>query len=283
MKVLSAAARFLKRLLRSEPEAVRTEHVLQGRLLLLRDVRSTFLDVARDIVIYLPPEYMDPGRRFPVLYMQDGQNLFDPRTSFIPGKDWQLGETLDRETRARRVAPLIVVAPYNAGVKRIDEYTPTRDGKTAAGGGAGHYGRFLVEELKPFVDSQYRTRPDAQSTGVGGSSLGGLLSIYLGLTRPGVFGRIAAMSPSVWWDGEAIVSIARGTRAPAGQKVWLDMGTQEGRGALAATQRLRDALVASGYGRSLRYTEIRGGLHDETAWGKRTHRMLRFLFPPTSS
>ena len=141
---------------------------------------------------------------FPVLYMQDGQNLFDPETSFIKGNYWRMGETADALIEADAIEPLIIVGIYNAGERRIDEYTPVED-RRLGGGHADAYGRMLVEELKPFVDVQYRTLPGAENCGMGGSSLGGLVTLYLGLRYPAVFSRLAVMSPSVWWRKRTIL------------------------------------------------------------------------------
>ncbi len=149
---------------------------------------SKLVDDHHDLIVYLPPMYeADGDRRFPSLYMQDGQNLFDPETSFIKGNYWRLGETADALIKDGAIEPLIIVGIYNSGVKRIDEYTPVED-KRLGGGQADAYGRMLVEELKPFIEGQYRTLPGAENCGMGGSSLGGLVTLYLGLQYPdGVF------------------------------------------------------------------------------------------------
>ena len=130
--------------------------------------------------------------------MQDGQNLFDPETSFIKGNYWRMGETADELILAGEIEPLIIVGIYNTGEHRIDEYTPVED-KRLGGGQADAYGQMLVEELKPFVDHAYRTLPGTENCGMGGSSLGGLVTLYLGLRYTWMFGKLAVMSPSVWW------------------------------------------------------------------------------------
>ena len=145
--------------------------------------------------------------RYPVLYMQDGQNLFDPDRAFIPGQHWRLDSAAEEAVAERTAEPMIIIGVDHAGPGRIEEYTPTRDKKRSAGGKATDYTRMLIEELKPLIDSGYRTKSD--QTAIGGSSLGGLVSLYAGLTRPDVFKRIAAMSPSVWWDDRAILQSPR--------------------------------------------------------------------------
>lgn len=242
---------------------------------------SKFLKRTRDLVVYLPPGYADaPDRRYPVLYMHDGQNLFDPDTAFVRGQHWRLGEMADMLISEGRVEPLIIVGVHHTGAFRVHEYTPTRD--VALGGGlARDYGRLLTEELKPFIDARYRTRRQRQDTGLGGSSLGGLVTMYLGLRHADVFGRLAVMSPSVWWGKHAILRhVARAGGKPA-TKVWLDMGTNESRNGLADARRLQAALVKAGWtpDDDLSYREIEGGTHSETAWAQRVGEVLEYLYP----
>ena len=242
--------------------------------------RSHFLPVERDIVVYLPAPYQaNPQLRFPVLYMQDGQNLFDPATSFA-GVAWRLGETADRLIAEGKIRPLIIVGIYNTGKQRIREYTPSRAMKLG-GGSADRYGRMLMEEIKPMIEWEYRTLSGAVHTGLGGSSLGGLLTLYLGLRRPEFFGKLAALSPSVWWNQRWILRYAAGRRIKSRPRIWLDTGTQEGIHTAADARRLRDVLGERGWqeGRDLHYEEIEGGQHNEAAWAERVGPFLQFLFP----
>jgi predicted alpha/beta superfamily hydrolase len=244
--------------------------------------RSNFLDAERDVLVFLPPGYsFETSRRYPVLYLHDGQNLLDGATSYVPGRQWRFGETAQALINSRSVEPVIVVGIYNTGHARVDEYTPTACASVKAGGRADLYGRLIVEELKPFIDAHYRTVPDASRTGLGGSSLGGLVSLYLGLRYPHVFGRLAVLSPSVWWDNRVIVRDVRGLGAKTHARIWLDMGTEEGGNATADARLLRDALVEKGWrlGHDLKYYEAEGGRHDEHAWAARVDPLLRFLFP----
>jgi predicted alpha/beta superfamily hydrolase len=247
-----------------------------------KNFHSAFLARDRDVIVYLPPGYdADESRRFPVLYLQDGQNLFDGATSFIQGQHWRVGETADALIRAGRVEPLVIVGVYNAGARRIEEYTPTQDGRTRLGGRADLYGRFLVEELKPFVDARYRTLTDAPHTGLGGSSLGGLVSLHLGIKYPHVFGKLAVLSPSIWWDRRIILEKVRNLDTKPDVRIWIDVGTAEGDYVVEDAGRLRDALVARGWvlGEDLLYLEAEGAGHDELAWAERVSPVLEFLFP----
>ncbi len=240
---------------------------------------SEHLPDDRDIVVYLPPGYAASRARYPVLYMHDGQNLFDPKTAFQKDSHWRLGETADALIGEGTLAPLIIVGIANTGTHRIEEYTPTRD-KRLGGGLADEYGRLIVEELKPFVDRTYRTRPDAASTGLGGSSLGGLVTLYLGMAYPDVFASLAAMSPSVWWDRRLILKTVRAARPKPPVRLWVDMGTAEGRRALDDARLLKAALVGAGWavGRDLHYGEYEGATHGEAAWADRAGEMLRWMF-----
>lgn len=247
---------------------------------------SEFLVRDRNVVVYLPPGYdAEESRRYPVLYLQDGQNLFDGATAFVYGQHWRVGETADALVNAGEVEPLVIVGIYNAGEKRIDEYTPTKDRRSRIGGKADLYGRFLVEELKPFVEARYRTLTDAPNNGLGGSSLGGLVSLHLGIKYPHVFGKLAVLSPSIWWDRRIILRNVRTLETKPGVRVWIDVGTEEGRNHLKDARMLRDALVTRGWvlDSDLKYLEAVGAGHNELAWAERVGPVLRFLFPRSAS
>jgi predicted alpha/beta superfamily hydrolase len=240
---------------------------------------SAFLAHQRDVTVYLPPGYDDTADPLPVLYLHDGQNLFEPHRAHVSGQHWRVGETLDALVNAGTLPPLIVVGIDNTGTSRIHEYTPTKDARLG-GGLAGHYGRFIVEELKPFVDRTYRTRADAAGTALGGSSLGGLVTLFIGLTHPDVFGGLVAMSPSVWWDRRVILSTIRRTRPRPALRVWVDMGTAEGRRAMDDARMLKAAFVGAGWhaGRDLYYAEYEGATHSEAAWAERFGAAVTWLF-----
>jgi predicted alpha/beta superfamily hydrolase len=254
---------------------------LTGRFDLLHDFRSPALGTARRVSIYLPPGYEGSTARYPTLYLQDGQNLFDPGRAFVPGQDWGLDETAESLIQAGAIAPLILVGVDHAGVDRLDEYTPSRDPRRRGGGRLGDYRRFVVDELKPWIDARYRTRPDAASTGIGGSSLGGLAALEIGLTRPDVFGRVAALSPSLWWDRRCALDRARRLAGRLEVGVWLDAGTHEGPGVIHHARMLKNILLRHGWrlGRDLHYREVAGGQHSEADWARRAGDVLRALFP----
>jgi predicted alpha/beta superfamily hydrolase len=253
------------------------------RLRLHGAFESRYLPDARDVIVYLPPDYDDhPERSYPVLYMHDGQNLFDGRTSFIPGRTWQVREQADAAIRGGEVEPLIIVGIYNTGDRRLAEYTPDRDWQMG-GGEAASYGLLLIRELMPWIAGRYRIRTDRESTGLGGSSLGGLVTLYLGLRHAQHFGRLAVLSPSVWWNHKSILGYLN-EYAPAiweKPRLWLDVGDAEGRRTLQNAEQLCRRLIANGWrpGETLRFERIAGGTHDEASWATRVQPMLRFLFP----
>src|ERR1700736_3941811 len=205
------------------------EHTLTGNIQEHRGFKSKILGNRRDVLVYLPQGYRRFSRRqHPVLYLQDGQNVFDAATAFSH-VEWGVDETAQRLIRQKLIDPLIIVAVANTGDERIHEYAPTRalidvgaKRKKRSRGLARQYGRFLVEELKPFIDRKYRTRREPEFTGLGGSSLGGLVTLALGLWYPNVFSRLAVMSPSVWWDDQAIVRMVEELEEKTPLRIWLD-------------------------------------------------------------
>jgi predicted alpha/beta superfamily hydrolase len=248
---------------------------------------SRFLSKKRDLIVYTPGIYEKrPDLKFPVLYLEDGQNLFDPATSFIPGQYWRVGETADALIAQGAIQPLVIVGIYNTGKQRLAEYTPTRDRKLG-GGKADKYGRLLVETLQPFIESRYRIAQGPTNKGLGGSSLGGLLTIYLGMQYPQVFGKLAVLSPSVWWNQRAILKSVAGAKLPQQRpRIWLDVGTNEGgTRTVENVTSLRDALVQKGWqeNRDLHFEIFPGAHHNESAWAQRVAPFLQFLFPAADS
>lgn len=242
---------------------------------------STILPDDRTISVYLPCEYeQEPDRRFPVFYLHDGQNLFDPHTSFVTGHTWRAGITADQMSSSGQAEPVILVGAANTGLRRMAEYTPTRDYRL--GGGEGHaYGRLLTEELKPWIDRNFRTLPKPEHTGLGGSSLGGLVTLYIGLEYPDVFGRLAVLSPSVWWNQRSILGFVAEFESKMRPRIWLDIGTSEGTRHVRDTELLHRRLVQQGWrpGVDLELLRVPGGVHSEDAWAARFDQVLKFLFP----
>lgn len=249
-----------------------------------------FLDDRR-VWVYLPPGYGEqPDRHYPVLYMFDGQNVFNTATSFVG--EWQVDESLERLIAAGEVAPLIVVAVDNGGDRRTEEYTPWGDRyHFYAGGGQDHL-QSWVEVLLPYINSQYRTHPDPEHTGLAGSSLGGLMSLYGGFTYPETFGKVGAFSPTTHLSkGRLFEYCAEQPRQPG--QIYMDMGSREEGNFtdknkdgtddyIEAVRRMSDVLSGRGFvgGWDLLVVEDEGAHHNEQAWSRRFPAAVAFLFPP---
>ena len=248
---------------------------------------------ARNVDVWLPPGYdREPGKRYPVLYMHDGQNLFDPATSY-GGVDWGIDETMTRMIAAGEVREAIVVGVWNTP-KRREEYMPQRavqgaidfnvPGSTAARPEdiiSDRYLAFLVEELKPFIDANYRTLPDRADTYVMGSSMGGLVSQYAISKYPGVYGGAGCVSTH--WpagNGIALDDFAAHLPDPATHKYYFDYGTATLDESYEPYQLRADAILRNaGYveGRNWITRKFEGAEHSEKAWRLRVGEPLAFL------
>jgi predicted alpha/beta superfamily hydrolase len=239
----------------------------------------------RHVSVWLPPGYALPenaSRRYPVLYMHDGQNAFDPATAFL-GREWHADEVATEAIRRGAMPPVIIVGIWNTP-ERVSDYTPDQDleekrgdNKPQGRGGKGErYLRWIVEELKPFIDSNYRTQPGRETTAIMGSSLGGIISLAAAERNPEVFGCVAAVSPSLWWNKGSVIERWQ-KRTPDVCRLWVDMGDRERAGLTDALKRFEAA--AQPTCRSRLHAEIvPGGRHDEPSWSARLGRILMYLF-----
>ncbi len=253
---------------------------LTGAFRLHAQVPSQHLQHKRDVLVWLPPNYSEASR-YPVLYVHDGNNLFDRRTTF-GGVEWQLDENARRLIQQQQIHPVIIVGIYNTA-DRMAEYiwhADTYNGNTHGGKGAD-YARFLVKELKPFIDQTYSTRPEREHTAIMGSSLGGLISFDTARAYPEVFSKVGMLSPSVWWkDQQAVKDIASLSK---NTRVWVDMGTREGQNPdamLGAAKNFVSGLESAGFEhfKNLAFHIEEGGDHSESAWARRIHRPLSFFY-----
>ncbi len=248
----------------------------------IKKFKSKILANQRDIIVLLPPSYFSKLlknhiKRYPVLYMHDGNNLFDPNTSF-QGVDWGVDEACARLYKTGAIKEIIVVAVYN-NAARMDEYTPFKDEKH--GGGRGDkYIEFLTEELMPHINSHYRTLTDAENTAIGGSSLGGLISLYAGVRRADKFGKVIVMSPSIWWANGEIINYIKKTKIDTVKSsIWMDMGGAEGDEGIKYTRLMNEVLKDKfGDSKNYSYKEFDGAPHNETAWSARIEHPLLFIF-----
>jgi len=265
-----------------------------GRRVVIPTFESKFID-ARQVEIWLPPGYGRDTVRYPVLYMHDGQNVFDPKTSF-GGVDWGIDETMTTLIAQGRVRPAIVVATWNTP-KRLNEYMaakalpPGADsvdmgwGQRFAGPWIGDaYLRFMVEELKPYVDRTYRTKRGRADTYVMGSSMGGVLSLYAAAEYPNVFGGAGAVSTHLPGANGALIDyLARTMPDPATHRIWMDRGTATLDSMYVGWQPRADSVFrARGYrdGPNFSTRVYEGAAHDERSWRVRMGDVLGFLLRP---
>jgi len=266
--------RELRRLFRTRTQA--------GTHQVVTDIPGPTEGETRTVVVHLPGAYDEEVRRYPVIYMQDGQNLFDNSTSYAGS--WELTDELISASRLG--ADAIIVGIYHASQHRIAEYSPFVDDRVG-GGNAEAYLTWMADVLRPAINDRYRTLPAREQTGVAGSSMGGLLSLYAVFQRSEIFGFAAVMSPSLWFARGAIFDWVRG-QSFVDSRIYLDVGAREGEHTLANVQRLRDMLIEKGYrqGERLRYVEDAVGVHHERAWGRRFRKVLPVLLavsPPQRS
>jgi predicted alpha/beta superfamily hydrolase len=256
-------------------------HTLTGDIRVHKNFHSQFLPTDRDLVVYLPPGYdRQTAQRYPVLYMQDGQNLFDAATCFSPGVERHFDERAQALITERSIRPLIIVGIYSTELHRINEYTPTRAPGVNRGGEADLYGRMLVEEIKPFIDRAYRTLSSSANTGLGGASLGGLVTVYLGLKYAHTFGKLAVTSPASYWDNEMIVRYVQALSRKSHQRIFLSVGTGEPDLFVSSTRDLHHALTVKVWkeGVDLSYAEPLVFEHRSGAWTPGVDLQLKFLF-----
>lgn len=262
-----------------------TEAKVTGRLVIHEHVESKRLAAKRNVSVWLPPGYENTTERYPVLYLHDGQNLFDATTAAF-GVEWRADETATRLITDKKTIPVILVGVWNTAA-RVDEYTLTKDSQLQRGGLGAAYIDFLADELKPFVDQTYRTQRDRKSTWIGGSSLGGLVSLHASLERPDIYGGCLSFSPSLGWDDERLLkTLSSEARWPNDVQLWFSMGTAEGRNAEAhalntsRARRLAKQLTENQKNNSPRihYCEFPDATHNEDAWSLQFSKALTYAF-----
>ena len=241
----------------------------------------------RYLRIWLPPGYDDAsnaGRHYPVLYLNDGQNLFETSTAFA-GVEWQVDETADRLIREGTVPPMIFVGIDNTGKERIREYMPFRSMHPRMLRVRGrYYPDFLIKEVMPFVQRNYRIATGPENTGLGGSSLGALIALYTAIARPGLIGRLLLESPSLWASGRQLVKESRSVRIWP-ERMFLAVGSAEAGSAERSRTVVDDVRELAAVMRRAVLSESRlrlvvkdGAGHNEAAWAERFPEALRFLY-----
>jgi predicted alpha/beta superfamily hydrolase len=257
---------------------------VNGTYSLAYQFTSKLLGNTRGIWIYQPPTYIENTLApMPVVYMHDGQNLFDPSAAF-GGNTWKADTAMDTGANDGSIAEAIIVGVENTA-NRIPEYTPVPDPTNSPAGGNGEqYLQMLITELKPQVDAQMRTLPDRAHTVMMGSSLGGLITGYAGVKHADVFGLVGVMSPSTWWDNNWLIGEVGTTPAsPRSLRVYVDSGDSgTSNDDVTLTAQVAAGYEALGYvsGSTLDYVVQAGGQHSEIYWAQRLPAALAFLLGP---
>ncbi|AOW17919.1 esterase [Polaribacter vadi] len=232
-------------------------------------------DISHKVWLYLPPNYENSDEKYPVIYMHDAQNLFDDATSFVG--EWDVDGTLNA-LYEKTGKGFIVVAVENGGEKRIEEYTPYKNEKY--GGGKGDiYIDFLANELKPYIDKNYKTLTTPENTALIGSSLGGLISFYGGLKYPEVFGKIGALSTSFWFSSDKINDFARENGNQQNTKIYFLVGEKEGDSMVPDTENMAKLLVDLGFpAENIKTKIVAEGKHTESFWKTEFLEVIKFLY-----
>lgn len=256
---------------KSQLTAMKPESAIRGKVVYHRQMAGAGLNYRRDVMVWLPPSYESkPSKRYPVLYVHDGQNIFDPSTAFT-GYDWRVDEIADSLIALKVIGEIIVIGVYNTP-DRLQEYSDSPLGSA--------YINFVASVLKPMIDSAYRTKPDRHHTAVMGSSMGALSSLLFVWKRPDVFGAAACLSTSFWYDNEKTLNEVK---AYDGRKkdirIYIDCGGKE-KDLLGDFRRMADILQRKGFtkGKDLEYFLDTHGVHSERSWANRVWRPLVFLF-----
>ena len=256
-------------------------------MLVRHDVPSLYLGSHRRITVWLPPGFRRRLHRdrYPVLYLNDGQNLFEAERAFA-GNPWQVVETAEFLVRRRRIPPILIVGIDHGELRRAREYLPVEDARNpfARRPLGREYAEFVTRELLPFIARTYPTIAGAATTGFGGSSYGAIAALYTSLVKPGVFGRLLLESPSLYVGRGHLLKMARrAKRWPA--RVYLGVGTRETRREDRSRETVRNVLLLERIlrrarlgPRRLRVQVEEGATHSESAWARRLPDALEFLF-----
>ena len=253
----------------------------------LHELQSRIFRNTRMLRVWVPPGYGAPenqSRHYPVFYLNDGQNLFDPATAYI-GVDWQADEAADRLIRDGKIPPLIIVGIDNAQKDRPKEYLPYRSFHPPVMRPQGkRYPEFLLNEVMPFVYQHYRIARGPENTGLGGSSLGAIISLFTTMDRPGIFGRLLLESPSLFISNRQLLKLSRAFRQWP-ERVFIGIGTKEAgseerdRQTVEDVRQLEHILRRGGLKEDrLRVVIDEGATHSEQEWAKRFPDALSFLF-----
>lgn len=260
---------------RAEHDAQKTRKSTKAEnvLIIANKFKIAGLDRERTVRIYLPPGYDASNEAYAVIYAHDGQNLFDDSTSYVG--EWGIDESLNRLSEEKGLN-LIVVGIDNGQEKRMNELSPWANEKFGEGEGDA-YMNFIVEQVKPFVDSTYRTLPDREHTAIMGSSMGGLISHYAIYRFPKIFGKAIIFSPSYWYS-DKVWNFTKDNPLPHDARIWMEIGQHEGN-AVDDTERMFKQIRKSGHPKD-QIVELVDpeGEHNETSWRRQFVPAILWLF-----
>lgn len=255
------------------PEKAKVSTASKNVSFLPTSIEIPQLGKKRTVRVYFPPNYAS-RQGFPVIYMFDGQNLFDNSTSF--SGEWGVDETLDSINYSKGFS-CIVVGIYHGEADRIKEQTPWPNAEKEGGEGA-KMAQFIVKTLKPYIDKHYRTWPDRDNTIIAGSSLGGLMSLYMALEYPEVFGKAMVFSPSLWWSDKSFEQIGKFKKRRF-QKLYLYAGEKESETMLPNAEKALEQLKTAGFAENELILEVNpNGQHNEKHWGLGFYNAIKWLF-----
>ncbi len=276
LPLLFAASLCLPAAAADKVEAPRASTALPGVSLLGEPLEMAGLNRKRQVRLYLPPGYASSGKRYPVLYMHDGQNLFDTATAYAG--EWKVDETLDALAKEGKLE-LIVVGIDNGGEKRMTELNAWSSERFGAAEGR-EYTDFIVRTLKPLVDQRYRTLPGREHTAIMGSSMGGLASHYALAQYPQVFSKAGVFSPA-YWTAQPSFGFVASKPVPKDARVFMLMGEKEGPEMVADVKRMAEVVQKSGHPAANTVLKIvPGAEHNEAFWSGELREALLWMFAP---
>ncbi|GLX67909.1 alpha/beta hydrolase [Paenibacillus glycanilyticus] len=260
-------------------------HTITGDVQIIEAFPVPQLHIHRRVWIYLPKSYSEGDRRYPVLYMQDGQNVFDQATSW--GSEWRVDEALEGMALEDHSLEAIVVAVDHGVAERNNEYNFTINAEYGFGGKGEAFAAFLAETLKPYIDSHYRTLPEPEQTMIAGSSFGAYISLYAAIRYPEQFGRVGGISFVMWHDNNAIIQLIEQAVFSPSLRVYLSIGELEtdnpefNKTAYEHVAQVQQALIAAGMpDNRVRFDYVPAGKHHESTWSELFPVAFRWLLQP---
>jgi predicted alpha/beta superfamily hydrolase len=274
LKKLVVFASMLLILAGCEHDQAKTSTATDNVEVLSQEFEMPRLDRLRKIRVYLPPNYSSSEKSFPVLYMHDGQNLFDDKTSYVG--EWGVDEALNQIHNQNKLS-LIVVGVDNGQAQRMNELSPWQNNKYGVAEGE-QYMQFIVEQVKPYIDSHYRTLADQQNTAIMGSSMGGLISHYAILKYPNTFSKAGIFSPSFWYS-EQVYKFTEQNAPDEKARLFYLMGGNEGSDSVANMEKMVHQIKRQGHSADRVYSDVvAGGEHNEQFWRANFERAVLWLF-----